>query len=326
MLIIILYLSSAVCLALACLLLARRWTDLRLLDPLTIKEEQTRQKREDMIKKRFDRMHAERSQPFRRFFRALSRSASALYNALHERLVAMEEVYGGTKTTLSSLTPTTHERVKVLAGEGRALVRDQKWAEAEKRFLDVLTLDPHCVEAYKGLGGMYLKQKLYQQAQETFQFIVRMKKADDATFAGLADIEDALEHPHEAEVYRLQAVEASPKQACRHAELAEYYAAHEDVLKAWTAAKRACELEPSSGKYAELALQIAVQAGGATEARARYQRFRLLSEDRAKFQYWREKVEALEREQSEPAPTGETVSPKPVRKREKQETKNKKSI
>ena len=291
------------CLAWAIFLLSRRWTDLRLLDPLTIKEERHRLKREEMIRKRFERMRSERSQPLRRFSRSIARSFDSLYESLSQRLQAMEDAYGsGAKSPFSTIAPTTQERIKALLLEARSFVRDIKWSEAEKRFLEVLALDPHNVEAYKGLGTIYLKQKIYQQARDTFMFIVKMKKADDATYAALAEIEEAAGNQHEAELYRLQAVELGGKQACRHAELADFYLGNQDLLKAWSPVKRATELEPNSAKYAEQALEIAVLLGDATEARNRYQRFRLLSDDRSRFQYWREKVEALEASVREVAP------------------------
>lgn len=299
------------CLAWAVFLIARRWTDVRLLDPLTIKEERHRLKREEMIRKRFERMRSERSQPLRRFSRSIARSFDALYESLAQRLQSMEEAYGGGKSPFSAIAPTTQERIKALLLEAKSFARDNKWSEAEKRFLEVLTLDPHNVEAYKGLGTIYLKQKIYQQARDTFMFIVKMKKADDAVYAALAEIEAVAGNQHEAELYRLQAVELGGKQACRHAELAEFYVNTNDLLKAWTPVKRATELEPNSAKYAEQALDIALRLGDATEARNRYQRFRLLSDDRSRFQFWREKVESLEVTLREPV-TSSSVTATPA--------------
>lgn len=299
MLIPLLFLLLAiVCFSWAGWLLSRRWTELRLLDPLTIKEEQHRTKREAMIRKRFDRMRNERSQPFRRLGRAFARQMETWYDGAVGRLRAIEQSYTATKSPFASIAPTTHERIKTLVTEARSFMRDTKWAEAEKRFLDVLALDPHHVEAYKGLGQIYLKQKLYPQAQETFSFILKMKRADDATYAALADIEEAAGHWHEAELHRLQAVDLGGKQSIRHSELAQHYLETGELLKAAPAVKHAVELEPNSAKYVEQALDIAVRVGDAQEARAWYQKFRLLSDDRLRFQYWREKVEALEAEKT----------------------------
>ncbi|MBP7005672.1 tetratricopeptide repeat protein [Patescibacteria group bacterium] len=295
MLIPLLFLLLAIgCFAWAGLLLSKRWTELRLLDPLTIKEEQHRTKREAMIRKRFDRMRNERSQPFRRLGRAFARQAESWYEGAVNRLRAIESSYTSTKSPFASIAPTTHERIKTLVTEARSFMRDTKWAEAEKRFLDVLALDPHHVEAYKGLGQIYLKQKLYPQAQETFAFILKMNRADDATYAALADIEEAAGHWHEAELHRLQAVDLGGKQSIRHSEMAQHYIETGELAKAQSAVKHAVDLEPNSAKYVEQALDIAVREGDGDGARAWYQKFRLLSDDRLRFQYWREKVEGLE--------------------------------
>ena len=293
----------------AIILIVRRWTDIRLLDPLTIKEERHRLRREEIIRKRFERMRSERSQPFKRWVRSVGRSFDSLYDALSQRVQAMEDAYGAgsSRNAFSSLAPTTQERIKALLLEARSLVRDLKWSEAEKRYIEVLSLDPHSVEAYKGLGTIYLKQKMFAQARETFTFIVKMKKADDIVYASLAEIEEEQGNMHEAELYRLQAVELGGKQACRHAELAGHYFANGDVLKAWPFMKKAIELEPNSAKYAEQALEMAIELGEPGEARHRYQRYRLLSDDRTRFQYWREKVEALESATKIPAATSEPL-------------------
>lgn len=121
----------------------------------------------------------------------------------------------------------------------------------------------------------------------------------------------------------MQAVELGGKQACRHAELAAFYLSTKDLLKAWAPVKRATELEPNSAKYAEQALDVAVQLGDANEARNRYQRFRLLSDDRSRFQYWREKVEVLEtaaRERAVPVVPAISAEDGTVKKRRTKKT------
>lgn len=280
-------------------IIRRHWNDIRLLDPLTIKEEQHRQKRELLIRKRFDRLRDDQLKPFRRFWRGISKGTQEGYDRLYRKLQSFELAYQNARNPFSSMTPTVREQVKLSLTEARSFMRDLKWGEAERRFLDVLALDPRQVDAYKGLGQIYLKQRLYPQAQETFAFIIKMKKADDATYAALAEIEEeTTKDLQKAEAYRLKAVDMSPKQAFRHAELADFYLRQEQLAKAWPEARKASELEPNSAKYMELVLELAVKLGDTKEARQRYNKLRLLSDDRSKFQYWRDKVEALEREAS----------------------------
>jgi tetratricopeptide (TPR) repeat protein len=275
-------------------IVARHWKEIRLLDPMTIKEERERQKRENMITRRFERVRADRMMPIKRLGRHLHRKAKEAYTKTYQRMQSFEALYHNAKSPFASLAPSTRDRIKTLVTEARSLVRDLKWAEAERRLLEVLSLDQRHADAYKLLGQMYLKQKLYPQAKETFEFLIKLKKADDASFAGLAEIAESDEDFAKAESMRLKAVEVSPKQSFRYAELAAFYLSRNEPAKAWTFAKRASDLEPTSAKYLELSLDIAVRLNDRAEARRRYDRLRLLSEDRSRFQTWREKVEALE--------------------------------
>jgi len=274
-------------------LLVRHWHHIRLLDPSSLKEEQFREKRSVFIKQRFDRLRAERMQPIKRMGRLLVRHGSRMYSEMNQRLQSFENAYKQVKNPFASLAPSTRDRVKRLLLDGHALVRDLKFADAEKRFLEILSLDARHAEAYKGLGQIYLKQKLYPQAKETYEFLVKIKQADDAVFAALAEIAESEGNIDQAEQFRLKAIQASPRQACRQIELAQFYVSREAWDKAWPLALRALELERNSQKYLELVLEIAIGRKDKREARARFDKLRMMMDDEHRVRMWREKVEAL---------------------------------
>jgi tetratricopeptide (TPR) repeat protein len=118
-------------------------------------------------------------------------------------------------------------------------------------------MDNRNADAYKGVGVIHLKQKLYAQAKETFEYLVKSKRADDLVYASLAEIAEAEGEWGTAERMRLKAVELRPRLSNRHAELARFYAERGQHAKAWPHAKTAVELEPKSAKYQELALECA---------------------------------------------------------------------
>ena len=280
--------------AVVIVIIARHWREIQLLNPSSIREEQERQQRDVLIKKRFERLGSNRMRPIVQFGKEGARRARQVYRNTYDRLQAVEQFYRNAKAPFAALAPSDRERIKTLITEARSLGRDLKWADAERRYLEVLGLDTHHVEAYKGLGGIYLKQKWYPQAAETFQFVVKMKKADDMVYAGLAEIAEAEGQMVLAEEMRLKAVDAAPNQPQRHAELADFYVQQEQPRKALPSAKRATELDPKSGKYLEAALEVALLTQNAKEARKYYDRLRLVTDDRARFQSWREKLEELE--------------------------------
>lgn len=277
-------------------MIAEHWGDLQLLDPMTIKEERQKKERQELMNRRFERVSAERSASLGRAFRGLWRSLRDSYRAFYRRLRALDATYQKVKNPLASMEPSQKERIQLLLTEAKSLARDLKWAEAERRYLDILQLDPRHIDAYKGIGIIYLKQKLFPQAKETFEYLLKTKKADDATFAGLADIAEVEGDIHAAESYRVQAAQASPKQAFRHAELAQFYFNRQRPEDAWEPIERAISLEKQSIKYLELAFDIALSNGMKTKAKELYQKLRMLCEDSDKMAHWKEKLEQKSQE------------------------------
>lgn len=284
---------AAIALAFAGVLVARHWKSIRLLDPDSIREERLKREREKVIQRRFERLHADRLAAIQRAGRRIGKRATEAYRRTYRRLQALDSVYKSVAAPLAAMAPSQRERIKTLLTEARALMRDLKWADAERRCLEVLSMDARQTEAYRLLGQIYLKQKLYPQAAETFEYLVKTRKADDATYAGLAEIALASGDRTRAEAMRVKAVEASPRQAHRHAEAASFFLEGGDIDRAWSYAARAAELEPGSAKYLELSLEAAILLGDRNEAESRYRKLRLLSDDPNRFQSWKDKLDAL---------------------------------
>lgn len=293
---ILVFCVAVTALAIAGFVIFRHWKEIRLLDPLSIKEEQERQKREAMIHRRFDRLRSDQRQALRKVGREIARAAGRAYERMQQRLQTLESVYKQAKSPFAGMAPSGRERIKTLLKEAFVLSRDQKWADAERRYLEILSIDAYQVDAYKGLGQLYVKQRLYPQAKETLEFVLKLKKADGVVYAALAEVAEALGDVSAAEEMLTKAVEIGSRHAQYHAALAEFYVKHHQIAKAWPAAKRASDLEPTNLKYVERALEVACGLGDVSEARRRYDKLRLLLiDDRARLQMWREKVEALEK-------------------------------
>lgn len=288
--------AALLCLGVAISIVRRHWSEIRLLDPESVKEERQRRKRMEVIHRRFDRIRAEQFLPFRRLGRAIQTGAGDFHKRLQERVTTFESAYRTVKNPFSALAPTTRERIKTLLNEGRALSRDLKFADAERRFLEILSLDARHVDAYKGLGTIYLKQKLYPQARETFEFLLKMKKADDVVYAGLAEASEAEGDLSKAEGFRQKAVQSGIRQPHRHAELAEFLLRQTRAPEAMLVAEKAASMSPNSGRYLELCLESALEIKDVKKARHWYDRYRLNADDQQSLQSFREKVEKMESE------------------------------
>ncbi|MBU2566389.1 hypothetical protein KKG46_02415, partial [Patescibacteria group bacterium] len=279
--------------AVAVVIVFRHWAEIRLLDPDSIKEEKEKQRRVEMVQQRFNRLQANKIAPIRYFYNRFVLKAKTTFHQAYIKLIKLNRFYEQAKKPFAHVAPTMQERIKVLLDEARSLARDLKWGDAEKRYLEVLRMDNRNADAYKGIGLIYLKQKLVPQAKETFDYLVKVKKADDIVYAALADIAQLEEDAESEEAFRIKAIEARPRLANRYAELAKFYLDAEDYAKAWPAVKRATDLDPKSSKYQELALECLIILGDWIEAKRRYDKLRLISEDKPRLQKYRDRIDRM---------------------------------
>lgn len=285
---------ALICAAIAGFLVLRHWSEIRLLNPMSIKEESERQKRDALVAQRFSRIQMDKLAPVKYLYKQGSFQAKKAFHGAYLRLVRLDKIYQQAKRPFAKVAPSEQERIKTLLDEARSLARDLKWGESEKRYLEILLLDNRNKDAYQGIGMLYLKQKMYPQAKETFEYLAKTKQADDACYAALAEIAEVDGETGKAEEMRLKAVELRPRLACRHAELARHYADLGELAKAWPSAKRASDLEPKSAKYCELALECALALGDWHEAKRRYDKLRLLSEDYQRLHQFRERIDKIQ--------------------------------
>jgi tetratricopeptide (TPR) repeat protein len=267
----------------------KHWKEIRLLDPETIRVEQERKTRERIVNHRFERRVASVIVPVKRVGSLAAEKLLKTYRQVENRLA--RAAHAGPHS--GQTTEVLPEDVKLLLDEAHAFARDEVWPEAEHAYLEVLKHDERQLEAYRGLAALYLAQKQYEQARETFQFLERIHGANDASYAGLAEIAEAEGNLRLAERMRKQAIEKNPKQAIRHAELARFYLTHDSPDYALAEARRAADLEPDAPAFLELCMESAILVRDRNEAERRYDRWHLLTTDRQKLQTYRDKIDAL---------------------------------
>ena len=133
---------------------------------------------------------------------------------LKDRAVSMEKHYA--ERAKAKKIPTLEEKEEVrqkvnkLFTEAGEFQKDEKWAEAEKKYLEILGLDLKDTKAYEKLGWVYVEMKDYEHAKETFEFIKKINPKDDELYLGLGEVCWALDKKEEALLNYKEAVNLSP--------------------------------------------------------------------------------------------------------------------
>lgn len=99
-----------------------------------------------------------------------------MHNVWHKWYKKVEHVFEREKD--KQLSPASVERIAItlenLLDEARHSIDDGKVIEAEKKFLEVVKLDPKNIEAYRGLGDLYYSKKQYNEAREIYKFLIKL--------------------------------------------------------------------------------------------------------------------------------------------------------
>ena len=265
----------------------KHWSEIRLLDPETIRAEQAKETRNRIVGARLDRRLVESITPFARVGRHAFRALAERYKRIEDRLIRL----AGLQDVIR--TPLVNHSTEGILREAKAMSRDQKWSEAERLYLEVLKHDERNADAYRGLGYLYLAMRQLKQAKETFHFLVRTNGADDTVYAGLAEIAESEGDLSYAEAMRRKAVAGAPNHPKRHAELARYYIKYGSSELAWNHAREATDLDPSSPRFLEISVEAAILVADRAEAEDRLNRLRMLSNDRSRLQSLRERIDAM---------------------------------
>ncbi len=230
-------------------LLARALPRLAVLDVDTIREERAKQTKERIIAERFARMHAKK---FGAASKALSAALAAMSKAgrrLVQRLYKLEQYYQRLKNPVEAKADP--QAVKRLLEQADEWVRQDEPVRAEKAYIEVISHNPKNVDAYEGLGNLYLRNRQYDQARETLKFALRLQPSNASVLVSLGELEGADGQHKDAVDYLRKAVELrakNPKYLDAYIEAAVEAGLKEDAEKGLRMLK---EVNPENQKIAE---------------------------------------------------------------------------
>lgn len=99
------------------------------------------------------------------------------------------------------------KKIAELLEKGNALVKEEQFAEAEKKFIEVLSFESQNLESYQALGEIYCAQKEWEHAVQVFEHLKKLTPNDAAVMHKLGEVYQALNHPKKAYDVFYRAVE-----------------------------------------------------------------------------------------------------------------------
>ena len=183
--------------------------------------------------------------------------------------------------------------LKQKLAEAEALAAQENYLEAEKLYIEILTLDDKNAAAYKGLGDLYLQQKDFEHARETFEFLLKLKSDEPFVYRKLGTIASEKGDLKAAQEDYLKSLALDAGNVNTYLELAKVYLNLEEKPKAFDLLKEAAGLEPNNPKVLDFLIEVSIIMRDKETALKTFWKLREVNPENQKLSELKEQIEKL---------------------------------
>jgi len=166
------------CLVGIIIIIVRKFPVLASIDIESIKSEREAKQKEKIIASRLERKVESFKKGIFSLIIPIILKIKRIFKEKYNKISDWEKRHSKKKIA-PKLTPEEKEiEIKKLFFTADELIKKEKAEEAEKIFIEIISLDHKNIEAYKKLGNLYFEQKNYDYAIETLQYILKLNPRD----------------------------------------------------------------------------------------------------------------------------------------------------
>jgi tetratricopeptide (TPR) repeat protein len=239
-------------------IILKKLPQLKIVDPSTSKEAKAKGVKYDILRNRLARVSGEKAATVRKQVSGPFRFIQNFVRRTASRLAAIERSYVDRQKSPARHKPNAQE-LRRMVDEARTLLDEEHYDAAEKKLVEVLSLDPKNISAYEYIGRLYIHTRNIENAKEAFKYLQKLAPQDASVLASLGEI---------AELER-------------------------DVDAAFTYFSRAKNISPNNPKYLDFFIEAAIEKGDVMEATIALNHLREVNPDNKKIQIFEERIEAV---------------------------------
>lgn len=238
-------------------IIVRKFSILAAIETKTIPGLQTQSVKERIILERLSRKCSGFKNKLLILFLPLGIWLKAKLQCLYEKILALERKYKKIKPALTEEEAgLRQQKIRTLFQQVEELWPTKNYQEIEKKYIEIITLDPQNIVAYRQLGNLYSLQKDYRQAAEAYKFILKLNPEEAETWADLGLIYQARGQLRSASKCFKKAVALVPNNPKHLDSLIEVAIIMKDKKTAQKAFEKLQAVNPENQKLGELAEKI----------------------------------------------------------------------
>jgi len=175
----------------------------------------------------------------------------------------------------AALNQEIDQRIDILLKEASELVANDRFDAAEKKYIEIIGLDPRNFEAFRELGDVYYRKQSFDEAKQTLEHALQLKRKAELTEKG------EQENPKDislAQIYYLLAL--------INEEGGEYG-------KAIANLKKALKIEQNSPRYLDRLIEVSIIKKDKIAALDAYKQLEAANPENQKLEQFRTRIGEL---------------------------------
>ncbi|HOX60909.1 MAG TPA: tetratricopeptide repeat protein [Candidatus Magasanikbacteria bacterium] len=286
-----------IALAIIITIVARRLPQLTLLDVDSLPEVKEGKKKDEIIRKKAIKKIVETKESRREalapFFARIHAWRERFWNYLRRLEKSIISESKKKKTAMSNKTDISLEEMRAIIRGGDYHLERGELEAAEQKYIEAIKLDAKNVDAYYGLGNVYLRNDHLAEAEETFKFLLRLQPNNCMAVDKLGELAERKGDTQKAIEYYSKCVLMDDAKASRYAKIAELMLSAGAPDTACEAARQAVDIEPQNPKYLDLFIESSIISGNKKLAEDGFQRLRMVNPENQKLSSFLDRIETM---------------------------------
>jgi len=268
----------------------RKFPALASLDAANIPAEKEARIKERILSSRLKRSLLKWNVKFDKLWRPLASGFTDFFRWSYHRLIDLKEGY---KIRPVVLPEEVEKNIQMLFEEAENLRRQNELAAVEKKLIEIISLEPKSIKAFKQLAQLYFERRELEEAKQTFEHILKLHEGDEEAYEGLAQIASKSGNLEIAKEEYLKSLDYDKERSSTCYSLALVYEGMNNHAESLATIKQALILEPMNPRYLDTALRLSIMLKDKEFALKSYEALKKSNPDNQKLVEFKEQIDLL---------------------------------
>lgn len=239
-------------------IVVRKFPVISKINPKSARGQQQKDMKKDLLEQRLNRKFKDIFSKLNKVMMPVSEKMKGLFRIAYKKVTALEHYYSQKIQSPQKDEDKIKTRSKInqLQQEAEDLRKDNQFKESEKKYIEAISLNRDNPEAFALLGELYMENKEYEYAHETFSHLLRIDPDNAQVYHDLGTLAKIQDNNPLAIKNFEKALEIEPNNPKILDSLIESSLETKDKMLAWEAYDKLKQVNPENQKIAEFKEKI----------------------------------------------------------------------